>query len=544
MTVSDYLLLRLQELGIGHVFGIPGDFILPFYLRLEASELMHVGACNELGAAYAADGYARMTGIGALAVTYGPGAFSAVNAVAGAFAERVPLVVIAGGPTASAYQAQPNLHHVLPGNYAASQAIFSQITEVAVVITDSHKATEQIDQALVRCYRSKRPVYIELASDIQTAECGLPDGALSMPDQAVGNNTDSVVSRIIAALDTSEQPCLLPGHEIHSFGLQSEVTELVNSAQIPSASMFVGKADYLEQSRWCMGTYQGAPTPDKVRDYVESSDVRLCLGTIDSDFNLGGFTADFSHGETFWICNDQFKSRDEVFDGVDLCTVVGALSKHYAESPRKNSREVPVRWYYPTGKNVTVDPEEAITDQYVYDRLSSFLRPEDIVVADGGGLINTPYIQMPTGARWLGSGFWASIGAGFGFAMGARMSAGDDARVIAVAGDGSFQMTAQELSTFSRYKKSIIVFVLNNRGYTAERVIHDGSFNDVADWRYSELCAAFGGTSLEVRTCGEFDSALEHADAYREPAPLLVEIHLDPMDASDVFKRLAATLKK
>ena len=150
-TISDYLVQRLSELHVRHVFGVPGDFILPFFMALEDSPVQHIGTCNELNAGYAADGYARLNGMGAVAATYGPGAFSLVNAVAGAYAERVPVVVISGGPRTEAYDGRLKLHHVLPGNVGASLKIFEQITEAAEVIGCVDDACGQIDTLLRRC---------------------------------------------------------------------------------------------------------------------------------------------------------------------------------------------------------------------------------------------------------------------------------------------------------------------------------------------------------------------------------------------------------
>ena len=544
ISIANYLLDRLTEFNIKHLFGIPGDFVLPLFVALENHSITHIGTCNELNAGYAADGYARINGMGAVAATYGPGAFSFVNAVASSYAERVPVVVVSGGPRTPAYNDRLKLHHVLPEKYDASVKIFEQITEFAVVIKDVAQAPAIIDQALQTCWQRKRPVYIEIPADIQIAECDAPASPLDLEAmQTAPDALSGVVNKMIASIEQGKRTCLLPGHEIHRFGLQNKIIELSEVADMPVASLFIGKPDYLEHLPVSMGTYQGGVTPDSVREFIEGADTLLCLGAIESDFNLGGFTEDFNNSDVFWVRHDEVICPDEIVANIYLTDIVDALLAHFKVRSRKNDKAAPCEWYYPTSEQLPEVSDEPITDRYFFDRFSQFLQPNDLVAVDGGGLINSAYWQMPEGAQLVGSGYWASIGAGFGMGVGACFATGDDSRLLIVAGDGSFQMTAQELSTLTRYGKSAIVFVLNNQGYTAERVIHDGSFNDIADWKYHKLVEPFGGRGIDVHIVRDFDNALNEAVNYSDAAPLVIEVHLDPFDVSDVFKRLAATLK-
>ena len=228
--------------------------------------------------------------------------------------------------------------------------------------------------------------------------------------------------------------------------------------------------------------------------------------------------------------------------------IVEVRVAHFRQAPGKQKpRDFPIEWSYPSGKPRR-PATEAVSEGYFFDQLASFIRPGDVLAVDGGALINSPYLRMPRGARVLGSGYWASIGAGFGMGIGGRFVMEDHQRLIAVVGDGSFQMVAQEVSSFTRYNKQAIVFVLNNRGYTAERVIHDGAFNDIADWRYHKLSEPFGGHGVEARTVAELDTALAQAAEYPQmpgsgKGAYIVEVHLDPFDVSEPFRRLASTLK-
>ncbi|MCH8258030.1 MAG: alpha-keto acid decarboxylase family protein [Proteobacteria bacterium] len=542
MTISDYLLTRLHELGVEHIFGIPGDFILPFFQAMVKSEVSHIAACNELNAGYAADGYARLKGLGVAAVTYGPGSFSIVNAVAGAYAESVPLLVISGGPSTEAYRSQQVLHHTLPQKYDASLKIFEQITAYATLLDDPEQAPAKIDQALHICLARNKPVFLEIPVDVQTRPCSAPAAfqPVAAPlDQAA---MAAAVSDILVRVQNSKRSVVIPGHEVHREGLQDKVLALLEKTGLATASMFIGKADFLEQHPQCIGAYQGAGSLTEVSAYVEAADTVLFLGVVLSDFNLGGFTAELSTEQVVVALDQQVTTAAGTYRDVPLADLIDGLIealpaggtddtaplqlfRHKAETP-----------YEPV-------PTAPMTNQRFYDRLAHFIRPGDIVAADAGCAINTTYMQLPRGVTYLASCYWASIGMGFAAAFGACIAAGPGRRVIALVGDGSFQMTAQELSSMVRYDCPAIVFVVNNKGYTAERLIHDGPFNDIADWRYHQLAAAFGGTGLDVHTEGDLEVALEQAQAHTGPGPLLIEVHVDPWDASEAFILMSETLR-
>ncbi len=291
ITVSEYLLTRLKSLGVDHIFGIPGDFILPFFQAMGDSEVSHVAACNELNAGYATDGYARLRGLGAVAVTYGPGSLSLVNAVAGAYAESVPMVVISGAPSCEAYKNQPVLHHTLPGKYCAPLKIFAQITACAVLLDDPEQATDKIDEALRICLSQNKPVYLEIPIDIQVHRCAAPGPFAHLPPLRDDTALSLAVNDIVARVESGMRTVIIPGHEIHRERLQDKVLALLEKTGLPTASMFVGKADFLEQHPQCVGAYQGAGSLPQVSAYVEAADTVLFLGVVLSDFNLGGFTA-------------------------------------------------------------------------------------------------------------------------------------------------------------------------------------------------------------------------------------------------------------
>ncbi len=546
VTVSEYLLARLKSLNVEHVFGIPGDFILPFFEKMAENEVQHIATCNELNAGYAADGYARLRGLGAAAVTYGPGSFSIVNAVAGAYAEEVPVMIISGGPATAAYKSRPVLHHLLLDKYDTSINIFQHITAYAKLLDQAEFAAAEIDKALGICLAEKRPVFLEIPTDIQLS---LVEGPKSF-DYSAYINTDKEEGRkaalaIADKIIRSKRTVFLPGHEIHRWGLQEKFLKLLELTNIPAASVFIGKADYLEHSSRCIGSYQGAGSREEVREYVEAADTVVLLGMVPSDFNLGGFTAKLSADQTVTIWNNEVTLEKVSFSNVSIVDVMDELLERLPENVMREETDVPVQCFSHTpDATFTAIRDKPLTNNRFYDRLVNFLQPKDIVLADAGCAINITHMQLPKNTEYIASCYWASIGMGFGATLGACFAAKDDQRVIAVEGDGSFQMTAQELSSMARYGKSPIIFVVNNKGYTAERLIHDGPFNDIPDWQYHKLPEAFGGgEGVDVHTEEELEAAMEKASSYTGPGPLLIEVHVDPMDASEAFRLMSEVLR-
>ena len=316
---------------------------------------------------------------------------------------------------------------------------------------------------------------------------------------------------------------------------------LLEKTGLPAASMFIGKADFMEQHAQCIGAYQGAGSLSEVREYLEAADTILFLGVVLSDFNLGGFTARLEPGQVVTVLDGRVESSSGVYQDVPLSELIDGLIEGLPAG-QVDSTAPRHRFSHTTALPYEAVPDAPMTNKRFYDRIAHFLREGDIVAADAGCAINTTQVQLARGVTYLASCYWASIGMGFGAAFGACFAAPGQ-RVIALEGDGSFQMSAQELSSMARYDCPAIVFVVNNQGYTAERLIHDGPFNDIARWRYHRLPEAFGGTGLEVNTEGDLEEALAKAEAHTGPGPLLIEIHVDPWDASEAFILMSETLR-
>jgi TPP-dependent 2-oxoacid decarboxylase len=377
---------------------------------------------------------------------------------------------------------------------------------------------------------------------VQTLPCEEP--ASFQRSNALRDETAlaAAVSDIVVRVQKGQRTVIIPGHEVHREGLQDQMLKLLDKTGLPAASMFIGKADFLEQHPQCVGAYQGAGSLPEVSDYVEGAETVLFLGVVLSDFNLGGFTAKLSEDQVVVALDQGVTSSTRSYSDVPLADLLDGLVEALPAGDADGA--APCQMFsHKTALPYDAVPDAAMTNKRFYDRMAHFIQPGDIVAADAGCAINSTHLQLPQGATYLASCYWASIGMGFGAAFGACFAKQPGQRVIALEGDGSFQMSAQELSSMARYDCPAIVFVVNNKGYTAERLIHDGPFNDIAQWRYHQLPAAFGGTGLEVHTEGDLEAALTQAEAHNGPGPLIIEVHVDPWDASEAFTLMSETLR-
>jgi TPP-dependent 2-oxoacid decarboxylase len=537
--IPDYLLHRLSEIGVDHLFGVPGDFIMPFFERISASNVAYVGCCNELNTGYAADGYARVQGIGAAIVTGGVGALSIINAVAGAYAEDVPLIVISGGPHTTLFKTQPKTHHTIPRNFRAPLTMMAEVTAASILLDDPEMAATQIDEAITVCLTTRKPIYIEIPINIQKVACE-PPTPLTIPSFVSEKPTEIVTSLaadIVARISSSERTVICVGHEVERFGLQTQLRALIEKTGLPVASMMFGKAGYVETLESCVGVYMGALSPEDIRDYVEAADMVLFIGAHETDLNMGSGTSKLQPEQTVFVRENEVVINADVCSNIPLGDFIVELSRQLESVDGLRFPDQPIKSFvYTTADQFQPVENVALTTTRFYQRLVHFIRPGDVIAADASAGINSAHFQLQDDNISITTPYWASMGMCFGAAMGASFAPKLSNRVIAIEGDGSLLMTIQELSTLARYKKPSIVFVLNNNGYTFERLIHDGEFNDIPQWRYNKLAEVIPGcNSLEVRTEGDLERALLRADTYTEKGPLIIELHLDAHDIPELF---------
>ena len=337
ISISQYLIRRLQEYGIQDLFGIPGDYILAFYTQLEQSQINVVGCTREDCAGFAADAYARVHGMGALCITYCVGGLSVCNSIAGAYAEKSPVVVISGSPGLSERTSNPLLHHKVR-DFRTQIDVFEKLCVATTELTDPVTAFREIDRVLDACARYKRPVYIEIPRDMvdvvpQIGHAFQQPDAISDPGALA-----EAVAETRELLQHAERPLILAGVEVHRFALQDQLLSLAESTQIPIAATLLGKSVVRETHPLYVGLYEGAMGQQRVTDYVEDSDCILLLGTFMTDINLGIFTANLDPSRCIYATSEQLRIRHHHYHHIQLQDFLQQLID---APPQPASRPIP-----------------------------------------------------------------------------------------------------------------------------------------------------------------------------------------------------------
>ncbi len=541
MTIGEYLIARLQACGVDHIFGIPGDYVLGFYELLQHSEIETITTCDEQGAGFAADAYARLRGMGAVCVTYCVGGLKVANPTAGAFAEKSPVVVISGAPGMKEREKNPLLHHKVR-EFDTQKKVFEQLTVASTVLGDPQIAFQEIDRVLHAALRYKRPVYIELPRDMIHAHGIEHHTPRIFHEESDANVLREALNEAVAMINAARQPVILADVEVHRFGLQEMVSRLLEKTGIPFATTILGKSVMSEQHPLYLGVYEGAMGRDDVRRFVEESDCVLMLGAFMTDINLGIYTARLEPKRSINATSEKLSIRYHNFENVRFKDFLNGLLE--ADIPRRAAPVICARGGERPAETWLAAPTRKITVLRLFARLNAFLSDDTIVVADvGDALFGAADLNIRHRTEFLGPAYYASMGFAVPAAIGAEI-ADRKLRPLVLVGDGAFQMTGTELSTAVRHALRPIVIVLNNRGYGTERHMQDGPYNDVLSWAYHRLPDVLGdGRGWLVQTEEELDRALIEA-AKNTSSFSLVEVRLDPLDRSPALQRLAERLAR
>jgi TPP-dependent 2-oxoacid decarboxylase len=545
-SIGEYLIQRLHDHGVRHVFGIPGDYVLGFYDQLAKSKLKTITTCDEQGAGFAADAYARMRGLGAVCITYCVGGLKVANTTAEAFAEKSPVVVISGAPGIKEREKNPLLHHKVR-EFDTQKKVFDQLTVASTVLTDTQTAFQEIDRVLHAAVRYKRPVYIELPRDLVS----VPGIRHHHPDEHHETSDlrtlQAALEEAVEMINAAEKPVLLADVEVHRFGLQDVVVKLAKRTNIPVVSTLLGKSVIGEQHPFYLGVYEGAMGREDVRQIVETSDCVVMLGAFLTDINLGIFTARLDPGRSIYATSEKLSIRYHNYENVRFKDFMRGLLKMKYRKRRLTEKSYAERVglknataFFP--ENGSRRAQRQITVQRLFQRLNAFIAEDMVVVADvGDALFGAADLFIRHRTEFLGPAYYASMGFAVPAGIGAQM-ANPKLRPLILVGDGAFQMTGMELSTAVRYKLNPIVVVLNNCGYGTERHMQDGPYNDVTFWHYHRLPDVFGaGRAFLVNTEKQLDEALMAAKYHTEAFSLL-EVRLDQNDRSPALQRLAKRL--
>jgi indolepyruvate decarboxylase len=537
ITIGNYLLQRIHEIGVRHLIGVPGDFNLAFLEQLlQFDGIEWIGACNELNAAYAADGYARISGIAALLVTYGVGDLSALNGIAGAYAEHVPVLCISGVPPLHAIHRRAILHHTSgTGELDDVMTCLGQFTSAQARITPANAAIE-IDRLLATCLREKRPVYLQLPSDISYLEIEAPESPL---DMRIGTSDalqlERAVDLIARRIMQAQRPALLVDADAHRFGLRPLLCGMGERCGIPFASVLSGRSTFNEQHPLYRGIYAGASSAPEAIAAIEESDCLLMVGVR----FFGYFSHRIPTEETIVLDPFSVKVGNRVFEGITARDVLAALLPKLPHTAYASSPAIAT-----PPDTSSFGGSRKLTHLRLWPRIARFFREYDVILAESGtsqaGLTG---VRLPANSTFISQATWGSIGYTLPALLGSLLAA-PTRRHLLFIGDGSFQLTAQEISTILRHDMKPVIFVVNNGGYTIEREIlgPDSVYNDVQNWRYAQLPAVLGPEravqSYTVSTEDELNRALDETESSTQFT--LIELLMDRRDAPAGLKRMAA----
>jgi indolepyruvate decarboxylase len=582
-TVASYLNKRLKQIGVNHVFCIPGDYLAEWAMTLDDpatnAGLIRVHPNNEMCATYAADGYGRASNqtVGCVAFTYGVGGINAAQAVAGAFVEQVPLVVINGSPSVAQFNSDRDqgvlYHHMVDGSHT-DHRIFSEITEIAVQIDNPATAPALIDAALQTCLTTSRPVYIELAAQTGNMSCAtVPETELrasQIPSPA--DSVNEACAAVMAHLTLAKRAVVVGGSEIARYGLQEKFAELLRSIQAPYATSPLGKSvlSELRTDLRFAGVYFGKSSQENLQQLLESADCVLTLGVRDTDFNyLGVVTPDYRSTPGIGLPGpDHIQARNGAvlvgrqlayWGNVGLEALLDALLAALTELPDKKLPCAPFPGLAGSASEIQPASDYPDADAITYDSFRSILsdgildgREEQIqIIADSGfSFLSNIGLKCAEGG-YIAQLAWAAIGYGVGAIPGVTLAneiAGRNRRTVAITGDAAFAQSLNAIGTVAQLGQDAIIFVMDNRVYAVEQwLINADAFcsetappfaalTDVPQgriWDYVKLAEGFGGKGHSVQTNGQLKALMEELkgkppinEATEKPTFTLVAVRL------------------
>ncbi|MDY6795670.1 MAG: thiamine pyrophosphate-binding protein [Actinomycetota bacterium] len=537
-TVEEYLIDSLARTGLRHVFGIQGDYVLGFYSRLCGSGLEVINTCDEQGAGFAADAYARVSGFGAVCVTYGVGGLKLANTTAQAFAERSPVLVISGAPGMAERRDDPLLHHKIR-SFDTQLNVFREMTVAQAVIDDAATAADRIDGVIGAIGKTKRPGYIELPRDMvdmETQPTGSPDPEPPPPNRAI---LDEAISEVLDMLASSEKPVVIAGLEVHRYGLQPLLLDFLERSGIPFVTGVLSKSIFSEMHPQFMGVYAGGMSPDDVREAVEEADCVISVGPLITDLSTGMFTHKVDTGRSVVIAPEYIAVRNHFYPGTGMEHFLGALTETLPEREGKVGQpraHAPETFLPQEGTKVTVDRLFACVDAFLDDDTTVIAEP-------GDALFGALDLRVHGMTEFLSPAYYASLGFSVPASIGVQLAT-PHRRPLVLTGDGSFQMTGMELSVSAQLGLNPIVVILNNGGYGTFRNIADGPFNDIPPWRYADVVKVIGrGEGYTVATEDELERAFLAARG-NDYSPTVIDVRLEKRDFSARMRRLARELKK
>ncbi|MFO0110269.1 MAG: alpha-keto acid decarboxylase family protein [Alphaproteobacteria bacterium] len=538
-TVGSFLFDYLHGKGVTHVFGIPGDFALPTFRWLEQSRLNIITMTHEPSVGFAADGYARVHGLGVALVTYCVGGLNMLNSVACAYAEKSPMLVLSGGPSPSDRRADALLHHKVR-TFDTQRRIYDEVTCASAVLTDAETAASEImrvvDEVILQC----RPGYIEIPYDV----VDMPIKAPSTPNRPIPTsdpeNLAAMMEDATALINSAKQPVIIADIELHRHGLTDLALALAAKFQIPIASTLLSKSIISETHPLFIGVYSGSLSEAAVQKYVEESDCILMLGAFITDVFLGMNTAHLRRKNTILVTTEKARIAHRTYEQIIFREFLEHLGRaaivprHPGNLPQPAPPPLPL---------TAAEKNAPLSIANFFRLLGLNVGEQNTIVCDtGDALLGAMQLRTRAPSNFLSDAYYLSMGFAVPAAIGV-MAAQPDNKIFVIVGDGAFQMTGTELSTAAKYNMSPIVFILNNDGYGTQRHILDGPFNEIHPWHYTKITELLGyGIARRVTTNGELEAAIN--EALRANTLALIEVVVPRSDSSAALKRMGEELGK
>lgn len=544
--MGDYLVSYLKKIGVSHLFGIPGDLVIKLFLKFGRPRGMKIiTLSHEPGVGFAADGYARSTGrIGAACVTYGAGGHNMVNPVAGSFSERVPILVISGGPGEEERKLGVLIHH--QAKEVESQFhIYKEVTCAAKIINDPQRAAAEIDEVVRSIWLNQQPGYLEIHRDMVEQEIPVPkqivawDGGLPYP-QSDRHKLQEAVRDTAERFNQAKHPVVLVGIEAYRFKVMKEIVKLAEKMGAPCCTSVLSKGAFPMNHPLYMGVYVGSISPQRLRKRVEKADLLLSLGMLLTDIEMGGHhPPEVLRNRSIWAVENKVNVSFHTYTDVTLRDFVHGLLK--ADLKTRRERVV----YSDNLGKPRAHLERRLRVADILREINRFLAGHKnfmVVTESGDALFGGIDIKVGNDGLYLAQGFYASMGFAIPGALGAQI--GTAIRPLVLSGDGGFQMTGVEIAHARRYKLNPIAIILNNGGWGIFRPIAKRQdLLALPSWQYAELARLWGGVGFRVETVAELRDALEEAD--KSPSFVIIEAMIGSRDLSPItVKYIRASAKK
>ena len=536
-TVGHYLATRLEQIGLEHYFQVPGDYNLQLLDELLKNDNLKMVSCtNELNASYASEGYARANGASACVITFNVGAFSALNGVAGAYAERLPMIFISAGYNTNDEASGRFLHHTIgTTDYSYQEEMFRPVTCKTVRILTAEEAPAKIDDAIATALRESKPCYIEIASNLADAECPEPQPkqfprAWELPYDA--DAVEQAADAVAKQLNAAEKPILLAGPHLRPYGAIDAFKRLAEALGCAVAVQPNAKGFFPEDHPQYIGHYLGTSSAPGAEAMVDLSDCVLAAGPMFTDYSTVGWTTTVPNDSGYIaIAEDGVTTPEGNYTNLPIAAVLDAVAqkveKNSATIEQYNRDDV-------TGEQAEYTPAadgEQLTRAEMVHQINELITQDSTLFAEtGDSWFNGMHMQLPGGAGFEIEMQWGAIGWSVPSAHGYAVAKGNDHHTILMVGDGSFQLTAQEVCNMIRYQDNITVIVVNNKGYVIESALHEGPYNYYKNWDYAALMDAFNaedgeGIGITATTAGELRDALRTASENTH-RPVLIEAQI------------------